>query len=101
MNINKKILFGILLLSIVLATMVQWTAFGADRDFNVSNADVICDQPGTVYHVSGETDQHVITVTGGTETNPIKVDLNGVSIDMSHQKKSPLTVENGYAEIFV
>lgn len=95
MNINKKNFVW----HITFEHSVGY--YGADRDLNVSNADVICDQPGTVYHVSGETDQHVITVTGGTETNPIKVDLNGVSIDMSHQKKSPLTVENGYAEIFV
>lgn len=98
---RAKRLLRVSLFGLVMVAMAQWTAFGADQNEDISQGDVVCDQQGTVYRITGKTDQHTITVKGGTETNPIQVDLNGVDMDLSKQKKSPLTVESGYVEIFI
>ena len=75
---------------------------------NIGSGNITCDKPGMLYRISGTSKNNHITVKGGTSSDPVLVDLNGVDIDLhdGHDdgdsiEASPLTVENGYAIIYI
>lgn len=69
---------------------------------DVGAKSVTLSTPGKMYVLYGTTTKNNVTVKGGTENNPIYVALNGVNMNLSGEKKSPLVFENdSYAQCWI
>ncbi|MFZ2757073.1 MAG: hypothetical protein WAY93_09420, partial [Atopobiaceae bacterium] len=80
----------------------------ATTSYDIGSGSVTCDQAGTLYKITGTSSKHTITVRGGTASNPVMVDLAGVTMkfqgakDGDSTEAAPLTIEdNAYAIVYV
>lgn len=77
------------------------------RSSNIGNDDIKCDKAGSTYEITGSSRDNRIIVKNGTSSNPVKVILRNVNIDLHRDdygdsvEESPLSVENGYAIIYI
>jgi hypothetical protein len=80
----------------------------ATISYDIGSGSVTCDQGGTLYRITGTSSKHTITVRGGSASNPVMVDLAGVTMkfqgakDGDSTEAAPVTIEdNAYAIIYV
>ena len=97
----RRGLFALAILMVALL-FVPAIARAGESWIDIGGGSYTCDTPGTLYHVGGSTDENHLVISGGTQDNPIAVDLmGGLSMDFHRgdyddaTKDSPIIVKDG------